>query len=151
MRYKLLIILLVFGCSTDLAPDEFYAYDLCFDEITVMFWKVIKELSDILYMLIRFCVTDFLLPTVDFISLALCNVNSYFQHLLYIWLLFYKHSVIYQHTVYGVRCFYSFRRTIFVRGVVAFTCVLTVLLTACILDTNYLVPYGWCHSKKTYV
>ena len=35
MRYKLLIILFVLGCSTDLAPDNLLKNDICLDEVNV--------------------------------------------------------------------------------------------------------------------
>ena len=143
MRYKLLIILFLMGCSTDLAPDNLLKYDIAYDELDVAVGFFVSEFYDVLCMVLRFCVNNFILPTVDFTSLALRNVNRYFEHNVYIWLLFYKHSLIHEHTAYGVRFFYSFRRIFFVRGVVTFTCVVTVLLTACILDTSHLVPCGW--------
>jgi hypothetical protein len=133
------VILFLLGCSMDLAPDNSFQYDICFDELDFVIGTVINGICDVLCLVLRFCVNQFLLPTVDFTSVALRNVHSYFEHNMYIWLLFYRHSFIHQHTDYGVRSFYSFRKIFFVRSVAAFTIVLTVLVTACILDTKRLV------------
>ncbi len=130
------------GCSTDLAPDKLLHYDICFDEVNVAMTTFIMEFYDIVCLVVRFCVSHFLLPAIDFTAWILCNVQNYFQHNVYIWLLFYKHCIVYEHTNYGVRSYYSFRKTFFARGVLAVAFVLVVLLCAFVMDTRNLSGYG---------
>ena len=143
MRYKLLIILLL-GCSIDFGPDEILKvkYDLCYDEVGILIMEFIDNCFNALYNVFLFLLDEIVYPTVDVVNWNLINIHQYFRHNLYIWLLFFKHSVYYQHSDCGVRSHYHYRRVFFVRTVAAAGWVTIVLMFACILNTSCLVPHG---------
>ena len=138
MKYKVLIILFVLGCSTDLAPDDKFMlhFDISCDELNVVMRNVVEDLYFVLGEIVQFCLRIFLLPAFDFISFTVHNVNVYFQNNVYIWILFYRLDTVYKHTVYGVSCNNTFRKLFFVRSAGAAACVLAMLLTACVFNTS---------------
>ena len=141
MKYKVLIILLVLGCSTDLAPDDKFMlkFDISYDEFNVVLRNIIEDLHFLLNEVVQFCLRLYLSPVLDLISFIAYNLNVYFQKNLYIWILFFKFDTIFKHTVYGVRCYNTFRRVFFVRSAGSAACVLAMLLTACVFNTSCLV------------
>ena len=142
MKYKLLLVLFLFGCSSDLAPDLSFKYDICLDELSVAVYGLIVKCFEIMSMVVQFCISNFILPTIELASWILSHLTHYFRHNVHIWLLFFRHSFMYRHSDYGVRSYYCFTRTFFVRGVYAATCVLVVLISASLLDTEHLFGYG---------
>ena len=142
MRYKLPIILFVLGCSTDLAPDKLFKYDICLDEVNVAVTGFFLDCFEMLCMVLCCFVNQLLLPTIDFTSRSLFNVQYYFRHNVHIWFLFNRLTFVYKHTDYCVRSFYSFTRTFFVRGALAAASVLVVLMFASSMNTGVLVGYG---------
>ena len=141
MRYKLLIIVFMLGCSTDLAPDDRFLLNLSvsYDEVNVIMRNVVMDMYFLLGEIVQFCLRTILSPALDFISFTVHNVNVYFQKNLYLWILFFKFDTVYKHTVYGVRCNNTFRKIFFVRSAGAAACVLAMLLTACVFNTSCLV------------
>ena len=141
MKYKVLIILFVLGCSTDLAPDDKFIFklDISDDEVNVILRNVVDDLYFVLGEVVHFCLRNIILPALDFISFTVHNVDVYFQKNVYIWILFFRFDTIYKHTVYGVRSNNTFRKIFFVRSAGAAVCVLTMLLTASVFNISCLV------------
>ena len=142
MKYKLLIIFFMLGCSTDLAPDDIILFNVSCDELDVVMRNVIVDMFFVLKEILRFCWSNYLLPAWDFTSFIVQNVHIYFDRNLYIWLLFIRLDFVHHHTVHGVRCYNSFRKVFFVRSAGSAACVLTILLTACGFNTSSLVTCG---------
>ena len=143
MRFKILILLLL-GSSIDFGPDDPFnlKYDLCYDEIGIIIMEFIEKCYIAWCDLSRLILNEIVYPTVDVISWNLINIHHYFRHNLYIWLLFFEHSIFYRHTASGVRSYFHFRRAFFVRSVTVARCVLLILYTSCVLDTGTFVPQG---------
>ena len=141
MKYKVLIILFVLGCSTDLAPDDtfMFNFDISDDEVNVVLRNVVEDLYFLLYGFVQYFLRMFLFPVLEVIYFIVHNVNVYFQKHVYIWILFFKFNTVYKHTVYGVRCNNTFRKVFFVRSAGAAACVSAMLLTACVFNTSCLV------------
>ena len=105
MRFRLLIFFIIMGASTDLAPDNLFKCDGSLDEIQVLLSTVIEQCDEILCSGLNLLMDEIYL-LLEFYCVILTNVNSYFVHNMYIWLLFHSSVNMFKHPIFGVRSHY---------------------------------------------
>ena len=138
MRYKLLVLVWILGSSTDLAPDIQNPFYYCKPDIDVV--------TDLMYhfdLSIDFIIMDFVMPILNIMAWISFNVSAYMDQHSFIWLLFFEHVTLHDHTGFSVRSFKCFRPVFFGRraGLIMAVILLaggTTGVTSCSLGTSHL-------------
>ena len=166
MRYRDLILLLILGCSLELAPDKLRdSVDSLLDVLRTIFLKCITIICEVEYCFtefmdfwalnffrgfqlwaeiyfsfcdstVEFLCSEFMFVCYDNVAYIFHNVSSYVDGHVYIWLLQNIFRVRFQHTSHSVIAHIGFTRVVYVLGQRTSTLLLCFLVARAIIPMH---------------